>query len=126
MTGVAVLGVTGSIGKSTLDVVRSLSDGFTIVGMSAGSQWRAMAEAVKEFRPKAVGLADARAAEEFAASGALNGAQLFAGADASVKIASRPDADVVVSAIVEQRGWSQRSRPCARASAWPSPTRNLW
>jgi len=104
MTGVTVLGVTGSIGRSTLDVVRSLSDGYEIVGMSAGSKWEAMVEPAREFKPSRVALADGEAAEKLRDSGVLDGAELFSGPDASTRIADADDADVVVSAIVGAAG----------------------
>jgi 1-deoxy-D-xylulose-5-phosphate reductoisomerase len=104
MTGVTVLGVTGSIGQSTLDVVRSLADGYRIVGMSASSKWEAMVEPAREFRPSRVALANDGAAEKLRESGALDGAELFSGPDASTKIADADDADVVVSAIVGAAG----------------------
>ncbi|UCF25848.1 MAG: 1-deoxy-D-xylulose-5-phosphate reductoisomerase [Ralstonia sp.] len=104
MTGVTVLGATGSIGRSTLDVVRSLSDGYRVVGMSAGSQWQALAEAAREFKPRRVGLADAGAAARLERSGALDGAELLAGPSAASQIACAGDADVVVSAIVGAAG----------------------
>jgi len=104
MTGVAILGATGSIGRSTLDVIRSLGDGFRVVGMSAGSNWEALAEAAGEFGPKRVALADESAAAKLEASGALNGAHLIAGPGASAEIAAAEDADIVVSAIVGAAG----------------------
>jgi 1-deoxy-D-xylulose-5-phosphate reductoisomerase len=104
MTGVAILGVTGSIGRSSLDVIRGLGNGYRVVGMSAGSQWQALVGPVKEFAPRRVGIADPRAADEFARSGALDGAELLSGPDASIRVASADDADVVVSAIVGAAG----------------------
>jgi 1-deoxy-D-xylulose-5-phosphate reductoisomerase len=104
MTGVTVLGATGSIGHSTLEVIRGLADGYRVVGLSAGSRWRPLADAVAEFRPRLVALADRRAGEEFSRSGALDGAELFCGPDAAAAIAGADDADVVVSAIVGAAG----------------------
>ncbi|MHC4250404.1 MAG: 1-deoxy-D-xylulose-5-phosphate reductoisomerase [Planctomycetota bacterium] len=104
MTGVAILGVTGSIGRSTLDVIRSLGDGYRVVAMSAGSRWEALAEAAAEFRPARVALADEAAARSFRDSGSLDGAVLHAGPDAAAEIAACEDADIVVSAIVGAAG----------------------
>jgi 1-deoxy-D-xylulose-5-phosphate reductoisomerase len=104
VTGVAILGVTGSIGRSTLDVVRSLGRDYRVVAMSAGSNWKALAAAAAEFRPRRVGLADESAAAEFERSGALDGAALHAGPGAATEIAACEDADIVVSAIVGAAG----------------------
>ena len=104
MTGIAILGVTGSIGQSTLDVIRSLGDEYRVVAMSAGSNWEALGAAAAEFRPARVGLADESAAAELKRSGGLNGAVLHAGPGAATEIAACDDADIVVSAIVGAAG----------------------
>jgi len=51
---VAVLGSTGSIGRQTLEVVRALPDRFQVVGLAAGNNIKALAEQVKEFKPRFV------------------------------------------------------------------------
>jgi 1-deoxy-D-xylulose-5-phosphate reductoisomerase len=48
----AVLGSTGSIGRQTLDVVRSLPDRFKIIGLAAGNNTALLKEQVKEFKPE--------------------------------------------------------------------------
>ena len=50
----AVLGSTGSIGRQTLDVVRTLSHYFKIVALAAGNNTDLLAEQVKEFNPEYV------------------------------------------------------------------------
>jgi 1-deoxy-D-xylulose-5-phosphate reductoisomerase len=47
----AVLGSTGSIGRQTLDIVRSLPERFRIVGLAAGKNLDLLAEQVSEFKP---------------------------------------------------------------------------
>jgi 1-deoxy-D-xylulose-5-phosphate reductoisomerase len=101
---VAILGATGSIGRSTLDVIRSLGDGYRVVAMSAGSSWKALAEAAAEFRPARVALADEAAARSLEGSGSLDGAVLHAGPEAATEVAACEDADIVVSAIVGAAG----------------------
>ena len=51
---IAVLGSTGSIGRQTLQVVRSLRDRFQVVGLAAGRNVRLLAEQVAEFQPEYV------------------------------------------------------------------------
>ncbi len=52
---IAVLGSTGSIGQQTLDVVRALSDRFSIVGLAAGQNSDLLARQITEFHPRLVG-----------------------------------------------------------------------
>ncbi|HSP55883.1 MAG TPA: hypothetical protein VLS25_09880, partial [Dehalococcoidia bacterium] len=52
MTGLAILGSTGSIGRQTLDVVRSLPDRFDVIALSAGSNVTLLEEQAREFRPR--------------------------------------------------------------------------
>ncbi len=108
MKGVAILGATGSIGRATLDVVRSLNrlpgDDFRVSGLAAGSSWEPLVEAVAEFRPRLVALADAESAERLKT--ALDGedVEIISGPDAATRVATADDADIVVSAIVGAAG----------------------
>ena len=49
---VAVLGSTGSIGTSALDVIRHLPDRLELVGLAAHSRWEQLAEQCREFKPR--------------------------------------------------------------------------
>ena len=55
---VAVLGSTGSIGTSALDVIRHLPDRLELVGLAAHSKWEQLAEQCREFRPRVAVLTD--------------------------------------------------------------------
>ena len=48
---IAVLGATGSIGRQTLDVIRSLRERFEIKALAAGKNLELLAEQVREFQP---------------------------------------------------------------------------
>ncbi len=52
MKGLAILGSTGSIGRQTLDVVRSLPDRFKVIGLAAGGNLELLGRQVEEFRPE--------------------------------------------------------------------------
>ena len=54
MKGLVVLGSTGSIGRQTLDIVRSLPDRFKVLGLAAGNNLELLASQVDEFRPEMV------------------------------------------------------------------------
>jgi 1-deoxy-D-xylulose-5-phosphate reductoisomerase len=91
--GVAVLGSTGSIGRSTLDVLRRQRDHFRVVALTGGRREEALAGQVAEWRPAFAGLA------------AGNGAcRLPTGPEVLIEAATLPDVDIVVNAVVGAAG----------------------
>lgn len=86
MKGVAVLGSTGSIGRSTLEVLRRQRDHFRVVALTAGRNAELLAAQAAEFRPAVVGLVDER------------------GPEVLIEAAVHPDVDIVVNAIVGAAG----------------------
>ena len=67
MKRIAMLGSTGSIGQSALDVVAAHADRLSIVALAAGENASLLAEQVSRFRPRAVGVATDAAREELSA-----------------------------------------------------------
>ena len=55
---VALLGSTGSIGTSTLDVVRHLPDRLEVAGLAAHSKWEQLADQCRAFKPRFAVLCD--------------------------------------------------------------------
>ncbi len=98
---VAVLGSTGSIGTSCLDVVDHLSDRLAAHSLSAHASWEALQEQVKRFHPRRVALTDPEAARRL--NGRLD-CEVLRGPDALAVLAGDPEADVVVSAVVGSAG----------------------
>ncbi|MEO7984939.1 MAG: 1-deoxy-D-xylulose-5-phosphate reductoisomerase [Gemmatimonadales bacterium] len=91
--GVAVLGSTGSIGRSTLDVLRRQRDHFRVVALTGGRRESELAAQVEEWRPAYAGLASG------------NGdARLPTGPEVLVEAATRADVDIVVNAVVGAAG----------------------
>ncbi len=104
---VAVLGATGSIGRSTLEVIAALPQRFEVYGLSAHSQWQLLLQLAEGCQPRCLVL-----------SGAPHGWQPPAavppwsgtpgrwrrGAEALVELASDPQVDIVVAAIVGRAG----------------------
>ncbi|MCA9751230.1 MAG: 1-deoxy-D-xylulose-5-phosphate reductoisomerase [Gemmatimonadetes bacterium] len=102
---IVVLGSSGSIGRSTLDVVRAWPDRFEVVGLGNGSQWETMLEQVREFRPSFVAVADVEAALALReALGVDEGPEILSGSDAAAEVATAPGADLVVNGLVGSRG----------------------
>lgn len=89
MRGVAVLGSTGSIGCSTLDVLRRHRDRFRLVALAAGTNAAALDAQVAEWHPAFAGLANGAA-----------GGNRPNGTACLVEAATHPDVDIVVNAVV--------------------------
>jgi len=101
---IAVLGSTGSIGLSTLDVARRLRDRCRVVGLAARSQWEVLRDQVSEFKPTRVALSDASAVERLRKAVDGAGVRLLGGPEGVVGVATADDADVVLSAITGYAG----------------------
>jgi len=91
--GVAVLGSTGSIGRSTLAVLRRQAEHFRVVALTAGRNAAMFEAQVREWHPAFAGLA---------APG--DGTQYPSGPDVLLQAATHPDVDVVVNAVVGAAG----------------------
>ncbi len=99
----AILGSTGSIGKSTLDVVRALDGRFDVRSLAASSSWQSVAEQAREFSPARVAMADGDAAESLRGELAPE-VEVLSGEDGLVELARDPEVEVVVSAVVGAAG----------------------
>lgn len=93
---IAILGSTGSVGCSALDVVRSI-DGIDVVAISGRSQLQRLQQQAAEFRPQYIVAADPAAAAGFDFD---TDAEVLIGADHLIKIATDPAVDTVVASIV--------------------------
>jgi 1-deoxy-D-xylulose-5-phosphate reductoisomerase len=103
--GVTLLGATGSVGGSTLDVLRCHADRFRLVAVAGGSRASELAAVVREFRPELAALATEHAVTpELREACAAAGTRLTAGADAVRDAGAHPSGDVVVAAIVGAAG----------------------
>ena len=109
MIGVAVLGSTGSIGESTLDVVARHPDRFRLVAIGANRNVTKLAEQIARHRPAYAALADETAATELRNQLAQRGAaavptRILAGAESLTEIAALSEVDAVMAAIVGAAG----------------------
>jgi len=100
---VVVLGATGSIGVSCLDVIAHLGERLQAVGLSAHVSGAALLEQAQRCKPRWITLTDPAAARRLDRQ-SLNGCQLLVGADGIHTMVSDPDVDVVVTAIVGAAG----------------------
>ena len=101
---VALLGSTGSIGKSTLDVVAHFPDRLTITGLSAHSRGPELVEQARQFRPQWIALTDPKAAQNIDKTQLPAGVDWVVGPEALARKVAGDDVDVVVTAIVGSAG----------------------
>lgn len=98
-----VLGSTGSVGQSTLDLVLRQRDAFSLVALTAGTRVRALVEQARLLRPEVAVIADERLYQDLKEGLAGSGVEAAAGAGAVAEAAARP-ADWTMSAIVGAAG----------------------
>jgi 1-deoxy-D-xylulose-5-phosphate reductoisomerase len=96
---VAILGSTGSIGVSTLDVVAAFPERFRVVALAAGRNLELLEQQIRRFGPELATVADPEAAQELA-SRVGNSCRVQHSTDGLVGVATHPDVDVLVSALV--------------------------
>ncbi|WP_411991044.1 1-deoxy-D-xylulose-5-phosphate reductoisomerase [Agarivorans sp. DSG3-1] len=101
-----ILGATGSIGSSTLKVLRENPDSFSLFGVTGGRNVSAMLEICREFAPRYTVMADPASNQELrkAILDASLTCEVLAGEDAITQLAAEPDVDLVMAAIVGAAG----------------------
>ncbi|WP_374088802.1 1-deoxy-D-xylulose-5-phosphate reductoisomerase [Methylomicrobium lacus] len=107
MKGICILGATGSIGVSTLDVVARHPDLYKVVALTANNNIDLLLEQCLRHRPELVVVADeakAAAFKEKIAGTAVAGTNVLAGADALAEAATLDNVDSVMAAIVGAAG----------------------
>ena len=104
MRTIALLGSTGSIGVSTLALVREFPERFKVHGMVAGRNMALLARQIKEFTPAVVAI---ERAEDIASLGKLLGkhkVEILSGPAGASAVATASEVDVVLAAIVGGAG----------------------
>jgi 1-deoxy-D-xylulose-5-phosphate reductoisomerase len=107
MKRIAILGSTGSIGRSTLSVIEAHPERFSVVSLAAGGNVKTAFEQAQRWRPRLLSMATPRAADELAHK--LKGAgcgdiEVVEGSVGATRVATHPEVDFVVSAIVGVAG----------------------
>lgn len=97
---IVLLGSTGSIGTQSLDVIRA--QGYEVLALAAGRSVDKMLGQISQFAPKAVAMADEKAAEVLRTrlSGVTGAPRVYSGKDGLVALARMEEADVVLNAVV--------------------------
>jgi 1-deoxy-D-xylulose-5-phosphate reductoisomerase len=103
---VSILGSTGSIGVSTLDVIRQFPALFEVAALACGRNVGLLSEQIEEFKPRLVSLIDEEHARQL--EGVLNGVrpkpEIVYGEDGYCRVAGLAENDIVVSAMVGAAG----------------------
>jgi 1-deoxy-D-xylulose-5-phosphate reductoisomerase len=101
---IVLLGATGSIGDSTLQVLRKHPDKLELVAVAGRSKCRELDAIAREFNVREVGIFDEAAANAAKAEGLFAGRKVHVGPEGLVELASLPEGDMVVAAVVGTLG----------------------
>lgn len=107
MKQIAILGSTGSIGQSTLSIVQKYPDRFQVASLAAGRNIDTAFEQCREFRPRLMSLATEELADNLRLrlkQADITGIEVVHGTAGTVQVATLPEVDFVVSAIVGVAG----------------------
>src|ERR1700757_2173198 len=107
MQRIAILGSTGSIGRSTLSVAESYPDRFQIIALAAGSNVQAAFEQAVRWKPRIISVAretDADTLRKKLKAQGCGEIEVVHGSAGTVRVSTHPEADFVVSAIVGVAG----------------------
>ena len=104
MKSIVILGSTGSIGTNTLDIIERFPDEFRVVGLTAGNNDEMLADQIRRFRPQAVAMSTEAAALRLKRRCSGLPVEIVSGQEGLAAVASLPDAELVVSAIVGGAG----------------------
>src|SRR5271155_1227080 len=102
MKKVVLLGSTGSIGTSTVKVADDLPDQIRLIGLAAGGNSELLLAQTRRHQPAAISIASPAKAEELRAAlgSSTRATQVYSGNEGLLKLATLPEADIVLIAIV--------------------------
>jgi 1-deoxy-D-xylulose-5-phosphate reductoisomerase len=100
MKRLAILGSTGSIGVNALDIIRQFPERFEVVSLSAGLNGQLLREQILQFRPKVVSVLNGELAESLKRDLSPGSVEIVHGIEGLIRVATHPEVDQVVSAIV--------------------------
>jgi 1-deoxy-D-xylulose-5-phosphate reductoisomerase len=100
----AILGSTGSVGVNTLDIVQQHPERFAVVALAAGSNIELLEQQIRRFHPLCVSVFDLQRAKELRERTSDLGIEVCEGPNGACTVASLPEVDLVLSAIVGGAG----------------------
>ena len=104
MRTIALLGSTGSIGLSTLDLVRRFPEHFKVYGLVAGENLKRLESQIREFSPRCVAIKNEEDVPRLRKLLRNNRVEVLYGAQGAAAVSTAPEVDVVVAAIVGGAG----------------------
>lgn len=104
MKNIAILGSTGSIGVSTLEVVQGFPDRYRVVALSAGHNIELLRQQIELFRPQIVSVITAEDREQLATLLSDSDVEVCCGIEGVIRCATLENVDMVVAAIVGAAG----------------------
>lgn len=104
MKTIIILGSTGSIGTNTLDIVQRFPDEFRVAGLTAGNNIDKLEEQIRAFTPRVVAVSQEAAAVTLRQRCAGLPVEILSGEAGIAQVASLPEAELVISAIVGAAG----------------------
>lgn len=100
MKRLAILGSTGSIGINTLDIVRRFPERFQVMSLSAGRNIELLRKQILQFRPRMVSVLNAELSEALRREFSASSLDVVHGVEGLIQVATHPEVDQVVSALV--------------------------
>ncbi len=104
MKKLAVLGSTGSIGVSTLEIVKAFPEHYQIVALTAGHNINLLQKQIKYFRPRIVSVVSAVDAKKLSQQLKGMDVEICCGVEGMIQCAIAPESDMVVAAVVGAAG----------------------
>lgn len=104
MKSIALLGSTGSVGVSTLDLVRQFPEQFRVCGLVAGRNLKLLASQIKEFSPQSVSIREKEGIPQLRRLLSKRAVEILWGEEGAATVATANGVDVVVAAIVGGAG----------------------
>jgi len=100
MKRLSILGSTGSIGVNTLHIVSQFPERFEVISLSAGRNSKLLKQQILQFRPKIVSVLNKELSETLRSELSHVPVEIVHGVEGLIQVATHPEVDQVVSAIV--------------------------
>jgi len=104
MKAISIIGSTGSVGVTTLDVVSRFPDRFRVVALAAGRNLELLADQIRRFRPELVSVETPELARDLTQRLRPHEVTILHGGEGVVAVATHPEAKLVMSALVGALG----------------------
>ena len=100
----AILGSTGSIGRKAFEVIEELQGNFKVIGLTTNRSVGCLLEQCRTSSPMAVAICEEKGYEDFVAGVDNPGIQVYRGMEGIARIATMPEVDIVLNALVGSVG----------------------